>query len=363
MSSVRSRTVVLVALAAAVGLTAVFLLARTDSALAVDVDGHSVTLPKSSPTVAAALAVAHVSAKVGVVRAAVSGHEIPGHSIPASITVNGVPAALETRLKRNDKVQVTPGADTVEPVDEHQAPGPIPGLPDVERELWQPGSSTASRQTVGRLSGEVVSSTPGTPEVPSRAVTDKLVALTFDDGPDPKWTPSILSILKEEGVPATFCVVGYSVRKFPDLLNTERDLGHSFCDHTLDHTHLPKLPHDGVVNQVKGMSDLLVSMLGGAPPAVMRPPYGELSPDAIAVSHDNGMRVLTWNVDSQDYNKPSPAKIQSNVLTTVKPGSVVLMHDGGGDRANTVAALRPIIQALKAQGYRFVTPTTVPVVP
>jgi len=353
----------LAALAVGVVLTAVVLLARADSALAVDVDGHSVTLSKKSPTVAAALAAAHVSAKPGVVRAAVSGNEIPGQANPASISVNGVPAALETRLKRNDKVQVIPGADTVEPVDERQTPGPIPGLPDVERELWQPGSSTMNHQTVGRWSGEVVSTTPGTPGVASRAVTDKLVALTFDDGPDPKWTPSILAILKEEKVPAMFCVVGYSVRKFPDLLKTERDLGHSFCNHTLDHAHLPKQPHDGLVNQVKGMSDLLVSMLGGAPPAVMRPPYGELSPDAIAVSHANGMRVLTWNVDSQDYNKPSAAKIQSNVLTTVKPGSVVLMHDGGGDRANTVAALRPIIQALKAAGYRFITPTTVPVVP
>lgn len=363
MRSVRSRMVILATLAIGVGLAAFALLARADSALAVDVDGHSVTLSKSSHTVADALAAAHVVAKVGIMHAAVTGHEVSGQGDPARITVNGRPAALDTVLGRDDKVQVTPGVDRVEPIDERQVPGPIPNLPDVERELWQPGRSTVTRGTFGRFSGEVVSTTPGTPEVPSRAVTNKMVALTFDDGPDPKWTPSILAILKEEGVPATFCVVGYSVRKFPDLLKSERDLGHTFCDHTLDHAHLPKLPHEGVVSQVQGLSELLVSILGGAPPMVMRPPYGELSPDAIAVSHSLGMRVLKWNVDSQDYTKPTVEKIRSNVMNAVQPGAVVLMHDGGGDRSHTVAALRPIIRDLKAQGYTFVTPTSVPVVP
>jgi len=363
MTSMRFRSFVLAAITLALILTAGIVVFRADSALAVDVDGHSVTLNKSSPDVADALAAAHVEAKAGVVRAAVTGRELVPDANPARITVNGQAATLETLLRRNDKVQVTAGADTVEPVEQRQAPGAIPGLPDVERELWQPGRSSASRQVVGKLSGEVVSTVPGTAEVLSRAVTDKIVALTFDDGPDPKYTPDILKILKEENVPATFCVVGYSVRKFPDLLKTERDQGHTFCDHTLDHAHLPKLPHEGVVNQVKGMSDMLVSILGGAPPAVMRPPYGEISPDAIAVTHAVGMRVLAWNVDSQDYNKPSAAKIQSKVMTTVKPGSVVLMHDGGGDRSHTVAALRPLIRALKAQGYTFATPTSVPVVP
>ncbi|MDQ6797873.1 MAG: polysaccharide deacetylase family protein [Actinomycetota bacterium] len=359
----RSRTIVLVVLALGLGLTTVVILSRADSALAVDVDGHSVTLAKSSPTVADALAAAKVVAKAGSVRAAVSGREVVPGANPAKITVNGQVAALETRLRRDDKVQLTPGADTVEPVDARETPGPVPGLPDVERELWQPGKSSATRQMVGRISGEVVSATPGTPEVASRAVTDKVVALTFDDGPDPKYTPSILGILKDEGVPATFCVVGYSFRRYPDLLKAERDAGHAFCDHTLDHAHLPKLAHDGVVSQIQGASDQIVAILGGAPPAVMRPPYGEISPDAIAVAHAAGMRVLTWNVDSQDYNKPSPEKILSNVMTTVKPGSVVLMHDGGGDRSRTVAALRPMIRALKAQVYTFATTISVPVVP
>jgi len=363
MTVVRSRTIVLAALALGLAVATIALLARADSAMAVDVDGHSVTLAKSSPTVADALAAAKVVAKAGAVRAAVSGRPVEPDANPAKITVNGQPAALDTRLRRDDKVQVTPGADTVEPVDEREAPGPIPGLPDVERELWHPGRSSAVHERVGRMSGEVVSSTPGTVEVPSRAVTDKMVALTFDDGPDPKWTPSILATLKEEGVPATFCVVGYSFRRYPDLLKTERDAGHAFCDHTLDHAHLPKLAHDAVVNQIQGASDQLVSILGGARPAVMRPPYGEVSPDAIAVSHAAGLRVLAWNVDSQDYNKPSAEKIVSNVMTTVKPGSVVLMHDGGGDRSRTVAALRPLIRALKAQGYTFATPISVPVVP
>ena len=81
-----------------------------------------------------------------------------------------------------------------------------------------------------------------------------------------------------------------------------------------------------------------------------------MSPDAIAVARAGGMRVLTWNVDSNDYLKLAPEKLVANVMGAVKPGSVILLHDGGGDRAGTVAALRPLIRALKAQGYSFATP-------
>jgi len=358
MGNVRARVWLSAALAVGIGVAAtVVLLARPDQAVAVAVDGRSVTLNASSPTVGDALAVAHIAATVGVVRAVVSGRVIPTAADPARITVNGEPASLGTRLRRDDRVEVVPGPDTVEPVDERQVDGTFPGLPAVERELWRLGRAGASRQVVGRLSGEVVSTTPVAGEVESRPETDKVVALSFDDGPDPRWTPTILAILKEQGVPATFCVLGSAARRNVDLVRVERDLGHSLCDHTVDHSHLPRLSHDGIVSQLKGAADILATILG-TPPSLFRPPYGELSTDVIAVARASGTRVLTWNVDSQDYRKPPVDTIVANVMTAVRPGSVVLMHDGGGDRSGTAAALRPLIAALRAEGYTFTTPTT-----
>ncbi|MEN3314684.1 MAG: peptidoglycan-N-acetylglucosamine deacetylase [Acidimicrobiaceae bacterium] len=358
MGSVRSRVRLLAALAVVIGLAAtVVLVVRAHRAVAVEVDGRSVTLAQPSPTVRDALAAAHILATAGVVRAVMSGRAIATGTSPAPITVNGEPASLATRVRRDDQVEVPPGPDTIEPVDERDVGGTFPGLPAVERELWRLGRAGASRQVVGRFSGEVVSSTPVAGEVASRPETDKVVALTFDDGPDPKWTPTILAILKEQGVPATFCVTGSASRANADLARAERDLGHTLCDHTVDHPHLPRLSHDGIVAQVKGAADILTAIVG-TPPSLFRPPYGELSPGVIAVAQASGMRVLTWNVDSQDYRRPTVDRIVANVMGAVRPGSVVLMHDGGGDRSRTAAALRPLIAALRAQGYSFATPTS-----
>ncbi|MGI9023637.1 MAG: polysaccharide deacetylase family protein [Acidimicrobiales bacterium] len=332
---------------------------RADKGVAVEIDGRSVPLEGKAPTVADAIAEADVPMPPGAIRAAVSGRVLVAEAHPATVTVNGTPATLDTRVRRNDKVAVVPGADTVEPVDERRVEGTPPGLPDVERSLYISAKAKIDVQVVGRMSGEVVSTMavdPGSPAVP---VTDKVVALTFDDGPDPKFTPDVMKILAEEGVKATFCVIGSASKRHADMAQSQIAAGHARCNHTIDHAHLPRLSHDGVVNQIKGATDILTPIDGGAP-RLFRPPYGELSADAIAVAHEAGMRVLTWNVDSEDYNKPSPERIVSNVMGAVKPGSVVLLHDGGGDRAGTVAALRPLIKALRAQGYSFATPVPTP---
>lgn len=364
MGSVRSRVRLLAALAVALGLAAtVVLVVKAERAVAVEVDGRSITLAQPSPTVRDALAAAHILATTGMVRAVVSGRAITTGAGAAPITVNGEPASLATRVRRDDRVEAPPGPDTVEPVDEREVGGTFPGLPAVETGLWRLGRAGATRQVVGRFSGEVVSSTPIAGEVASRPETDKVVALTFDDGPDRTWTPAILAILKEQGVPATFCVTGSASRANGDLVRAERDLGHTLCDHTVDHPHLPRLSHDRVVAQIQGTADILTALVG-APPSLFRPPYGELSPAVIAVAQASGMRVLTWNVDSQDYRRPPVDRIVANVMEAVQPGSVVLMHDGGGDRSRTAAALRPLIAALRAQGYTFATPTsTAPATP
>jgi peptidoglycan/xylan/chitin deacetylase (PgdA/CDA1 family) len=222
--------------------------------------------------------------------------------------------------------------------------------------LWHPGRGPVEQQSVGRLSGEVVSRAATGPAIPPAPEEGKVIALSFDDGPDPKWTPAILAILKDEGVPATFCVVGSSAKRYPDLLRAEVAAGHTICNHTMDHAHLTKRTHDEMVAQMVDCSEVVTSA-GLPPPTLLRAPYGETSPDVIDAAHAHQLEVLGWNVDPADYRKPAPDVIVARVLAQMKPGSVVLMHDGGGDRSKTVAALRPLIRTLKARGWSFSTPT------
>jgi peptidoglycan/xylan/chitin deacetylase (PgdA/CDA1 family) len=192
--------------------------------------------------------------------------------------------------------------------------------------------------------------------VPARPETDKVVALSFDDGPDPRWTPQVLAILRDEQVPATFCLVGSVVVRFPQLAAAEVAQGETVCDHTIHHDmYLDRRPHQQVVAEIQGGKDM-VRQAAGVEPQFYRPPGGTLSPDIIAVAHEQGLRVLHWSVDPADYFRPPSDVLLRRILTKVGPGAVILLHDGGGDRSHTVAALRPLIDALKAQGYRFTTP-------
>jgi peptidoglycan/xylan/chitin deacetylase (PgdA/CDA1 family) len=118
---------------------------------------------------------------------------------------------------------------------------------------------------------------------------------------------------------------------------------------------MTKRSHTDMVAQMVNCSEVVTSA-GVPPPTLFRAPYGELSPDVTQTAQAQGMEVLGWNIDPADYTKPASATIVARVLAHVKPGGVVLMHDGGGDRDKTLGALRPLIRALKAQGWSFSTP-------
>ena len=183
-----------------------------------------------------------------------------------------------------------------------------------------------------------------------------LVALTFDDGPDPRWTPAVLQILAEEGVVATFCTVGSAALSHPALIQAEAAQGHVPCDHTMGHdTGLAHRPLPVVMAEIHGQADNLRAILG-SDPLLYRSPGGSMSPAVADVAHRRGMRVLHWTVDPSDYRGGPPERILAEVMTQVRPGSVILMHDGGGDRSATVAMLRPLIHQLKALGYVFTVP-------
>jgi len=180
-----------------------------------------------------------------------------------------------------------------------------------------------------------------------------LVALTFDDGPGP-YTDALLRELERLRVPGTFFVVGYQLPAFEPQLQREVDLGQAIGDHTADHRDLALLPARGQRAQI--LADARELRSYGAPwPRLFRPPYGAYDRTTHALLGRARMLSVLWSVDSEDYTRPGVAAIVRNVVDHVQPGSIVLMHDGGGNRTQTIAALPRIVRRLRRDGYRFVS--------
>ena len=181
------------------------------------------------------------------------------------------------------------------------------------------------------------------------------VALTFDDGPAPI-TPRFLRELHRLHVPATFFVVGQQIATFPKILREEVRAGVSLGDHTENHVSLSGKPGE---TQVKQVEDGLSTMRSaGAPPVILfRPPYGTFDPTTVAVLHRFDLVNVVWTIDSADYTLPGVRQIVRNVMRAVRPGAIVLMHDGGGPREQTLAAVPFIVHRLRRRGYRLVTVT------
>lgn len=182
----------------------------------------------------------------------------------------------------------------------------------------------------------------------------KRVALTFDDGPDRRYTPQVLDILKGEQVPATFFVVGKEVNQNRDVARRIVSDGHVIANHTWSHVLLSSQPDKRVQGELVRTVQA-VKKATGKEMSLMRPPYGAVEGKEQQVTQ-TGHRIINWDVDTNDWK---PGRSSQQILETVKgnvvPGSIVLMHSGGGNRSATVQALPEIIQHLKKQGYEFVT--------
>ena len=325
------------------------------TSITVTVDGHR-TVDLSGPApVRAVLRAAGMHLRVGVLRTA-SGRVLDPAWEQPTIYVDGHGATTSEVVRHASRIRVVAGRDAVEgAVVRVRAAGSLGGLPDVERDLWDPGSGGQVVEVVGARSGEVERQDTLSSPNPPAPLPGKTVALTFDDGPDPRNTPQVLQILRASSIKATFCVIGFGARAHPDLIAAIHADGHLLCDHTESHPYLDRLPGAAVDSQLAAPAAYLAQVVGQGP-LFMRAPYGALNPGVIAVAHRQGLRVLGWSVDPSDYQRPPAATIVSRVLSQVHPGAIVLMHDGGGDRAPTIAALPSIIAALRAQGYTFVQP-------
>ncbi|MEU8033777.1 polysaccharide deacetylase family protein [Streptomyces sp. NPDC049099] len=180
------------------------------------------------------------------------------------------------------------------------------------------------------------------------------VNITIDDGPDPRWTPQVLQLLRASGVKATFCMVGPQAQAHPELVRQVVAAGHRLCDHTVSHdTTMDKKPEAYQSQEVLEAERQISKASGGVRPMYYRAPGGAFTPYSRQLAASHGMRPLGWNVDSKDFERPGAQAIVATVQRELSNGPTILFHDAGGDRSQTVAALRTLLPWLKQQGYSF----------
>lgn len=186
------------------------------------------------------------------------------------------------------------------------------------------------------------------------ATTAPEVAITFDDGPDPQYTPQVLDLLVQNHAAATFFVLGSQVARFPGLVREEAADGFQVCNHGWSHSMMAGMAADAVAAEVTRTSELL-QRLGTPQCNLFRFPYLASDGAARAVVAGLGYRIVAANLDTRDWQLRAPRVMANRVLQEVRPGDIILMHDAGGRRGRTVAALALILAGLRADGIRAVT--------
>ncbi|WP_240193149.1 polysaccharide deacetylase family protein [Glycomyces sp. YM15] len=184
---------------------------------------------------------------------------------------------------------------------------------------------------------------------------DDRVALTFDDGPSPKWTPKVLDMLRAQGVKATFCVIGAYAEAYPELVADIAREGHTLCNHSWFHEFdLGKWSSEEIRANLQRTNDAIVKAAPGAAVAYFRHPGGQWTDRAIAVAADLGMESLHWTVDPSDWNsKKTQKQIREHVLGRSGPGAIVLLHDGASNQAEMYGALASIFAEFSRRGYVY----------
>jgi peptidoglycan-N-acetylglucosamine deacetylase len=217
-------------------------------------------------------------------------------------------------------------------------------------------------QPGGGSSGAVVSPRPAAPKAAPVSADiahasdggEHAVNITIDDGPDPVWTPQVLQLLRANGVKATFCMIGPQAQAHPELVRQVVAAGHRLCDHTVSHdTTMDKKSEAYQSQQILEAERQITKASGGVRPMYYRAPGGAFTPYSRHLAASHGMRPLGWNVDSKDFERPGTAAIVATVKGELGNGPTILFHDAGGDRSQTVAALRTLLPWLKQQGYSF----------
>ncbi|WP_242908248.1 polysaccharide deacetylase family protein [Actinomadura terrae] len=222
----------------------------------------------------------------------------------------------------------------------HPTPTPTP-TPTPRPAPWTPAKLTATKTPVRELTQLVPPPPPNT------------IALTIDDGPSPLWTPRVLDLLAEHQIHATFFIIGEQVQEFPKLTRRIADAGHQICNHTMTHPiTIGGLSHKRVTKEVVDAHKRIADVTGVVP-QFFRSPGGAWSKTVLEVVAEHAMLPIDWAVDPRDWSRPGVGHIRKTLLSA-KAGNIMLCHDGGGDRSQTLAALKTVIPKMKKRGLTFV---------
>ena len=204
-----------------------------------------------------------------------------------------------------------------------------------------------------RLRVEAIRGRPrGSVRAASR-VAERVVALSYDDGPSPRNTPELLQILAAAGARATFFAVGTEVARHPELVSRIADSGSEVANHSYSHRDFRDLDEGEIRAEIESCAEAITA--AGVSARLFRPPFGKRPEDSARICRTIGLNCVLWSLDSGDTMPFTAAQIEHEVVNGVKPGDIVLLHDGGDRRQRTIDASRGILRELGARGYRFLT--------
>ncbi len=336
----------LLAFLLAAGGAAAFALTR-DTSVSILVDGSEERVPEGS-TLGEALDGLGLDPPAGDMLS-VTGAVLRRGAYPARVLVNGMPASPATELVSGDRLGVVAGRTRTEPTRRVVLPvaGGLPANPQYTLARYP-----AKEVEKGRISGEL---DEGTIEPSGVATPPNAVALTFDDGPA-RDTRAILETLRRLNVPATFFFIGNRVVNNPKLVRRAFAYGMAVENHSYSHPYSPpfnRRSRADVEEEITRGTEAITAQT--VPPKLFRPPGGTFSPLVEEVARSHGQRLVLWSVDPGDWKTEVTARqIVKRVLDNVKPGSIVLLHDGPVARRQTVKALPAIVKGIRAKGLRLV---------
>ncbi|WP_026564805.1 polysaccharide deacetylase family protein [Bacillus sp. UNC41MFS5] len=189
-------------------------------------------------------------------------------------------------------------------------------------------------------------------EVPT---SHKAVAITFDDGPNPTYTPQVLEIFSEAVGKATFFMIGEQMKKYPEVVKQVAALGHEIGNHTFTHPKLSQLSNSECLEEIE-QNEKLIEELTGQNPVVFRPPYLDYNQGTVSLLQQKGYPMIgALNLEAQDWEQPGARHILEKSRDVIKNGSILIFHDGYGDRSQTIEAVRKLVSEITSQGYQLVT--------
>lgn len=188
------------------------------------------------------------------------------------------------------------------------------------------------------------------------SMTEKLVALTYDDGPHPVYTPQILKVLDQYHVKATFFMIGEQMKKYPGLVKEVLRKGHIIANHTYHHPQNIEVDSPAQIMKELELCEHIIEHLTGRRSKFFRPPHGLVNGTVLSIAQKEGYRTILWTVCADHHDAPTPQLMAQRVIDQIQPGGIILAHDGTFEsRWKDVQATSLIIKSLEKQGYRFVT--------